>query len=167
VLQALAAWREEQAVKQDRPRRWLLKDELIIDLSRLMPDTPAKLDKMRGLEGSSAAKFGAEWVGRIAAAKRLPREQWPVLDLAERLTPQQEAVVDLMLAVLRQIGAEQGVSPSAIANRRDLEQVVLGRHDVPLLHGWRDAVAGQALSAVAQGRVRVRVERGALVLEAA
>jgi ribonuclease D len=140
---------------------------LLLDLARLMPDTQAKLERMRGLEGSSAARFGAEWVARIAAAKRLPKEAWPVLELSERLSPQQEAVVDLMSAALRQIGAEQGVSPSAIATRRDLEQVVLGRPDAPLLHGWRGAVAGQALRAVAEGTVRVRVERGALVLESA
>lgn len=167
VLQALSAWREEQAVKSDRPRRWLLKDELLLDLARLMPDSAAKLERMRGLEGSSVAKFGAEWVARIAAAKKLPREQWPVLELSERLTVEQDAVVDLLMAVLRQIGAEQDVTPSAIANRRDLEQLVLGNSEVPLLHGWRGAVAGQILRDVAVGHLRVRVEGGALVLDAA
>ena len=167
ALRALTAWREEQAMALDKPRRWILKDEMLIELARQMPDTLAKLGRVRGLEAAVANRHGQKLVTLIAAARRLPPEQWPVLDLAERLDASQEAVVDLLAGVVRQLGADQGVSPSAIACRRDLERVLLGDTEVSLLHGWRGMLAGQALCDIVAGKTRVRVEAGRLVLEPA
>ena len=33
VLQSLAAWRENLAVESDRPRRWIVKDEILVDMA--------------------------------------------------------------------------------------------------------------------------------------
>lgn len=164
VLRALTAWREQQAMAQDKPRRWILKDEQLIELARQMPDTLARLGRMRGLEASVINRHGSQLTELIADARHLPPQDWPVLDLAERLTPSQEAVVDLLAGVVRQLGADQDVSPAAIASRRDLERVLLGEADVPVLHGWRGVLAGETLRAIIAGETVVRVEKGRLVL---
>ncbi len=167
VLRALAGWREQQAVALDKPRRWILKDEMLIELARQMPDSPAKLARMRGLEAPVTNRHGKVLMELISTARRLPSAEWPVLDLAERLSASQEAVVDVLAGVVRQVGADQGVSPAAIAGRRDLERLLLGDKEVPLLHGWRGVLVGQTLRAVIAGEAGVRVEGGRLVIEAA
>ncbi|MCK9529335.1 MAG: ribonuclease D [Gammaproteobacteria bacterium] len=167
ALRALTGWREAQAIAQDKPRRWILKDEILVELARQLPDSLGKLGRVRGLEAGIATRHGATLVELIAGAKRLPAAEWPVLDLAERLSASEEAVVDLLTGLVRQLGADQGVSPAAIAGRRDLEQLVLGNTDLPLLHGWRGVLVGHTLRAVVAGEATVRVCKGRLLLEAA
>ena len=49
VLQQLAAWREQTAMNRDRPIRWIIKDEVMLDLARFAPDKLDKLSQIRGL----------------------------------------------------------------------------------------------------------------------
>ena len=48
ILSHLAVWREDQAKKINRPRRWVLKDDVMVDLSRFGPGDKAGLEKIRG-----------------------------------------------------------------------------------------------------------------------
>lgn len=162
VLQSLAAWREEQARQSNRPRRWILKDEVLLDLAKQMPAEETRLRRIRGLEEGSVQRHGAKLLQVIAEAKRLPKEQWPTLKEGQRLPPEQEPLVDMLMALLRERCQQQRVSPSAVAGRRELERLVLGESDIPLLHGWRAAIAGQALQALLSGELALQVEDGQL-----
>ncbi len=164
VLQSLAAWREEQAQQSNRPRRWILKDEVLLDLARQMPADEARLRRIRGLEEGSIQRHGASLLRLIGKAKQLPKEQWPTLKEGRRLSPEQEPLVDMLMALLRKRCQEQRISPSAVAGRRDLEQLILGKSDIPLLHGWRAAIAGETLRALLQGELTLGIERGRLVV---
>ena len=162
VLQALAAWRAEQAQQNNRPRRWILKDEVLLDLAKQMPADEARLRRIRGLEDGSVQRHGANLLKLIAAARQLPKEQWPTLKEGQRLPPEQEPLVDVLMALLRERCQQQRISPSAVAGRRELEQLVLGETDIPLLHGWRAVIAGQSLQALLQGKLALLVEDGRL-----
>jgi len=164
VLQSLAAWREEQAQTSNRPRRWILKDEVLLDLAKQMPTDEGRLRRIRGLEEGSVQRHGANLLRLIAEAKQLPKEQWPTLKEGQRLPPQQEPLVDVLMALLRERCQQQRISPSAVAGRRELERLVLGESDIPLLHGWRAAIAGQALQALLRGELMLLVESGRLVV---
>lgn len=164
VLQSLAAWREEQAQTSNRPRRWILKDEVLLDLAKQMPADEGRLRRIRGLEEGSVQRHGANLLRLIAEAKQLPKEQWPTLKEGQRLPPQQEPLVDVLMALLRERCQQQRISPSAVAGRRELERLVLGESDIPLLHGWRAAIAGQALQALLRGELMLLVESGRLVV---
>lgn len=164
VLQSLAAWREEQAQTSNRPRRWILKDEVLLDLAKQMPTDEGRLRRIRGLEEGSVQRHGANLLRLIAEAKQLPKEQWPTLKEGQRLPLQQEPLVDVLMALLRERCQQQRISPSAVAGRRELERLVLGESDIPLLHGWRAAIAGQALQALLRGELMLLVESGRLVV---
>lgn len=159
ILQALAAWREQRAQASNRPRKWVLRDEVLADLARQAPTERARFGRIRGLDAGAVERFGAEWLALITHAKTLPRENWPELVPRLRLDEGQEAVADLMMAVLRQCAHTQHVSPASLANRRDLEAILAGRDDVPLLHGWRGALAGQHIQALLRGELQLGVDR--------
>src|SRR3569833_1048425 len=65
VAQALAAWREETAQRQNRPRSWILRDENLLDLARLQPLGIGELAQVRGLHEQAVARRGA---ARLAPA---------------------------------------------------------------------------------------------------
>jgi ribonuclease D len=167
VLQAVAAWREQEARSSDRPRRWVLKDEVMLDLAKLMPTQMAQLERLRGLDERLLRKGAGPLLALVAEAKRLPREQWPVLSEGPRVAADQEELVDALMAVLRAKAREQHVTPAAIASRRDLELLALGERDLPLLHGWRGALAGEALLAFLDGQLTLHAATGRLVIASA
>lgn len=164
VLQRLASWREDQAIARDRPRRWILKDDVLIELARQMPDSVRRMERIRGLEPAVLRRDGDTFAELVRQARELPRDQWPTLPRPPRLLPEQESLVDALAAIVRQRGMEQAVSPAIIAGRRDLERFIQGDPEVAVLHGWRASVAGRDLQAFLAGHLRLGVSDGRLQL---
>lgn len=164
VLQQLTAWREEQAQQSNRPRRWILKDDILLDLARHMPKNNGGLQRIRGLEENTVKRHGAALLQAITDGQALPRERWPTLKKGPRLAAEQDSLVDVMMALLRERCREQAISPGAVAGKRDLEKLIMGQRDIPLLHGWRKSVAGESLLALLQGELSLRVENGRLAV---
>ncbi len=164
VLQQIAAWRERQARARDLPRKWVLKDDVMVELSRRMPRDANGLSQIRGLEPGQIRREGDALLGLIADGAGLPREQWPSEQRRGRhLGPAQEAMVDLLSAALRLIAAQHQLSPLAIASRKELEKLVDGEDDCVLHEGWRHALAGKTLSALLRGEKQLLVRDGELV----
>ena len=164
IAQGLAAWREETAQQQDRPRSWILRDENLLDLARLQPKNISELGQLRGLQQQNVARHGEALLRVIAEAQsRLPIPLPPSYQTAP-LNEGQEAVVDLLLAVVRKIGAEQAIHPGIIASRKQLEQLVLGDETATVLHGWRREMVGETLLAVLRGKLQLQVQDGGLHL---
>jgi ribonuclease D len=166
VLQRLAAWRETEARQRDLPRKWVLKDEVLIELSRRLPRDAQGLARIRGLEPGQIRREGETVLTLVREGAEAPQEQWPRDSArAAPLDARQEAMVDLLNAALRLVAAEHELSPLAIASRRELEGLVRGDSaGNPLLEGWRHAVAGRVLQEVLRGEVRLEVSEGDLRL---
>ncbi|MBE0509390.1 MAG: ribonuclease D [Chromatiales bacterium] len=162
VLQALAAWREQQARQQDKPRRWILKDEVVLDMARLMPGSLDRLARIRGLDESCLRRHGESLLREIALAKETPKANWPHPKTGPRLPAEQEPLVDVLMALLRERCQQQAISPGAVAGRRDLERLVMGERDLPLQQGWRAAIAGVALQRLLDGELALMVRNGHL-----
>lgn len=160
VLSALAEWREREAVARNRPRRWILKDQALVDLARRSPDSVADLRDMRDIPGAVMEKHGQTLVDCIHAGADRPPP--PVAGAPDRLTPAQEAQVDALMALLRARCAEHQMSPAQVATRKHLEALVRGEDDLALLKGWRAAMAGRDLQALLAGRLQLRLEGGKL-----
>lgn len=158
VLLRLANWRERRAMALDRPRRWILKDEVLLDLARRQPTSATQLARIRGLPAPVVESAGDKLLALIAAGmEAAPQALAPQ---PQRLKPQQEPAVDLLMAALRAIAYEHDLSPGMLASRRDLERLVLGERDLVLLSGWRGRLCGRALLDVLEGRVRLGLDHG-------
>ncbi len=141
-LRQLAAWRERQARAEDRPRRWVVADELLVELAKHSPPDVEHLQRIRGMEAGVAHRYGHELLALL-------RTEGPVLPTfdppASRhlLTVEQNNLVESLLAVVTEECTAHRVAVATLTSRRDLEALVLQRADIPLLHGWRRALAGQ------------------------
>ena len=156
VLQALAQWRELQARERDLPRKWLLKDDVMVELCRRLPRNLESLSRVRGIEAGMVRREGKSLLQLIDEACQLDKHSWPKeKGRPKPLTPQQEAMVDLLSASLRLLAAKHQLSPQAIGTHKDLQKLVCGDNDCKLLEGWRRGVAGETLLAVIQGEINL------------
>lgn len=161
VLQAVAAWREREAQSSDRPRRWVMRDEVLLDVARQQPDSRPRLERIRGVDERFVRRHGDAVLAAVREGRDTPRDQWPTISEGPRLAPEQDEVVDAMMSLLRACCRDNDVSPAAVAGRRDLEKLLLGE-DVPVVHGWRRVVAGEALLAMLKGELTLGVRNGRL-----
>lgn len=164
ALQGLAAWRERTARATDQPRNWLLRDESLLDLAKIQPADNTSLLRIRGINAQVVHKHGEALLQVITAAKNQEPQPLAMEQRAARLTPGQDAIVELLATTLRMIGEQHTLHPAVIANRKELERLVQGDQTVNVLHGWRRKLAGDTLLAVLQGERGLRVIDGAVHL---
>ena len=157
VLQALASWREQLAQDRDRPRGWLLRDDILIEIARHLPKSPAALGKIRGLPERTLQKHGTQLLALVTEAREQSPQPLPKKEFRQRLSPSQEALVDVMMAVVRLSGAENELNPAVLASRKQLEQLATGNTDIDALHGWRRQLVGERLQSLLDGRLTVSV----------
>lgn len=162
VVRELAIWREQRARADDRPRKWVLSDDVLIDFARHLPLDMEALQRVRGLDPRALRRVGPDIINVIQRAQKLPESQWPSLGLRFTPTPSEEALVDAMMAIVRQAGIGNGISPAALASRRDLEQMIAGKGDHSILHGWRGRLVGQHLQAFLNGQIELHMDQGVL-----
>lgn len=163
-LQALAAWREEEAMRADRPRQWILRDEAMIFMAQRPPKNTADVANVRGVEEKTARKFGETIVSLMESAENAE----PPADIPgkkHKLDLGQEAQLDLLMAALRKLAADAELAPASIASRKDLEKLVRGDMDAPVLKGWRRAAAGDRLLEVLAGKLTLRSDGDAVTFE--
>ncbi len=165
IVQALAEWREKTAQSEDRPKSWLLRDELLFDMAKLQPETVAELANVRGINERAVNRYGTELCQLITAAKnRLP------IPLNEKGRPakktqQQEAILDILTALVRIRAEENLLNPMILATRKDLEVLLFDDDDeCPLLHGWRFEMAGRELIGLLKGELLLGIESDKLAI---
>jgi ribonuclease D len=164
VLQALASWREEQAIRRDLPRGWILRDDALLEIARHKPATAEALGKLRGLGDRLLDKFGEQLVALVVNAAGVKPQAFPGSEERVRLTPAQDALVDVMMALVRLGGARHALNPAMLASRKDLEKLALGAADADVLHGWRRKLVGEQLQALLAGELDLAVRDGQLVV---
>jgi ribonuclease D len=163
VLQGLAAWREQLAQQRNKPRKWILSDDLLLSLARELPAEQAKLVKVRGLTPNQVNQYGEAIIKEINAALALPKNAWPGISHKERLTPEQECLTDTLMAYLRLLAQQNQISPASLGTRKEIEKLVRGNRDIPLLHGWRGHLAGDPLLNLINGKIALTVKAGEVI----
>jgi ribonuclease D len=145
ALKALAAWRERRAMKKNRPRRWIASDDTLVGLANESPGTTREMKRIAGTRGLVKAGQGERLISIIAAGRGRPQ---PLAENAP-LTAEKRALLKRLSGMLRDRAGEMQLSPSLLANRKQLEQLATGGRDLPVLSGWRYRIVGEALLAEA------------------
>jgi len=157
VAQSLAQWRERIAQQENRPRNWLLRDDLIIDLARLQPNNVGELIKVRNLHERTVKRHGKALCALIEQAANqepVPRdEEAPRADKQH----QHDAIVDILTAVVRIRAKENSISASVLASRKQLDELLQNASESCLLQGWRASMVGNELVAIISGEFWVGV----------
>ena len=164
VFQQLVAWREITARKENRPRNWLMRNEVIFDIARLLPDSKGDLSLLKGLNERVLKRHGAEILSLVHDAKQQAPVPLPTARLNKSLTLQQEATVDVLMAVVRLKAHEHQLSPVSLAARKDLEIFVQDQTDSVLLKSWREHLIGNELKSLLSGTKSLQLVEGQLTI---
>lgn len=163
VAQVVAAWRERTAQRKNLPRKWVLTDELIIEIARRAPRTVEDLLEVRGSGEQLNRHARGELVSDICAALNRDPDTWPKTTRRPKARRESEGVVDLMLAILHMRAREAGVASQFIANKDDLVRLSKGdTEDLAILSGWRRKLAGDEMLSLLAGEISISVENGTL-----
>jgi ribonuclease D len=145
LARELAAWREQRAIERNKPRGWILDDtalrEMVVNPPRSIPELAA----LEGVPAGVVKHCAGDILQRVRAAD-LP-EELPPVNLRMRPDPTKTALLKKLSTMHQSLAAELALAAEVLATRRDLERLVEGDREVPVLRGWRRAVIGERLLA--------------------
>lgn len=164
VLQDLAAWRDRIARNLDKPVRYILSDEVLIDLSKIANLKLEQLRTRRGVHAKFIDRFGQEILDIHAAARKRPSNSWPKSTKGKRPAfEESESLADLAWILIREIARKRDISPNHLILKRELAPLIdaflEGKplEQNALFQGWRKDMVGKPLIDFIEGRLQLRV----------
>jgi ribonuclease D len=145
-LQSLCAWRERQAMAEDRPRGRVVKDELLVQLAEAAVLEPADLGRL--FAPGTVRKYGNQLLEAHAHGTAITVD--PPAAEAPLTGPQQDLVGRLRAIAVQQAEA-LGMAPELLGRKREVEACV--RHYLAFrelsdaYRGWRQALVGERFRA--------------------
>ncbi|WFP51999.1 ribonuclease D [Methylomonas sp. EFPC3] len=167
IMQSLSEWRERSAQQENKPRNWLMQDDLLLELAKLQPVTLAELGKIRNINERTVNRYGKTLCSLIEEARQRPPKPIADKDHAFKKNQQHEAILDVLSAVVRIRAEENSLNPVILASRKDLEQLLFGDEDCLLLQGWRYNMAGRELQGLLNGDYSLSLKPEGVVISAA
>jgi len=153
VAREVAAWRQIEAMRADLPRRRILPDESLIEISRKQPTSPASLHSVRGL-GQHAMTHTQQILAAVRAGKRVSAEELPQLKSPEKPTALIEPTVKLATALVAARAKEYQIAPNVLASSAMLEEFArTPDSSAQLMQGWRKMMIGDELSDLIKGKI--------------
>lgn len=143
----LAAWRENLAQQRDRPRQWILSDRALTELTQLEPLDKQSIAALLNAEYPKFSRYLDHIVNQIESLPTTA-ESGSTLNVEDRrLDKQQQDRVKRLMKHIRQRAEEIGVTPSLLANRKSIEQLIRGEQS-RVTSGWRQEQIGNELLAL-------------------
>lgn len=163
IVQTLTSWREQTAQQENRPRNWLLRDEMLLELAKLQPVTLKELAAIRNMSERTVKRYGSKLCQLIEQARERPPIPLYENGRPAKKSQQQEAVLDILTAVVRIRAEENSLNPAILASRKELEGLLLeDNNDCSILHGWRYEMVGKELLGLLNGEMMLKVQKDQL-----
>ena len=138
----LAAWRETEALRANRPRQWIAKDNSLLELATALPTSVGELSGIDGLPAGLIRRSGKALVAAIAASLSDENNYAPPLPSNES----QKVLLKSMQKQVADCAADLGLAAETVASKRDLSAVIFGGDRTSkVLGGWRHDVIGDRL----------------------
>ncbi|MCK5889366.1 MAG: ribonuclease D [Methylococcales bacterium] len=164
IVQAITEWRERTAQAENRPKNWLIRDDLVLELAKLQPITVDALAKIRNINERTVKRYGAIICQLIESSKEKKPTGISDKTKVPKKTQQQEAVLDVLTAVVRVRAEENSINPMILAGRKELEKLLRGEEDCLVLQGWRFSMVGQELQGLLQGLFTLSLDAGSVLI---
>jgi ribonuclease D len=161
LLRALHAWRETRAHEANRPVRTIMRDDLLVEISRRHPGRPGDLQMVRGLSKKDIDGI----LATVEAADAIPEDQWPEVLERDSEATHVQALSGLLQTVFMAMCAEMKLAPGLTCTMGEIRDLLRCRLTGPaepteglLITGWRRKHVLPRLLAVLDGRVAFRLD---------
>lgn len=159
ALRELARWREVEARKADVPRGRIVKDETLVELAAAYPRKESDLSRMRGMDRHLSSTKIAAILQCVETALALAPVEYPHVPRHHRPPENVTAALPMLQMLLKVTADAEGIAPSIIAGKDDLEAIAL-KTDTPAMHGWRYDIFGKKAEALLQGKLKLSLNPG-------
>ncbi len=146
---ALSIWREHKAQQRNRPREWILSSRALTEICMRQPLNLAELAAIESVH-ASVVKFSGAAILAVLEANSVATDavmDEPIWQNYVALNKQQREQVKAIMNKLKSVAEAASISESILANRNDIEALIAGTTNIPLLVGWRYEFFGKALLA--------------------
>jgi ribonuclease D len=152
--------REAIAAEMNRPPRVLVRDDLLVELARRNPKSPAEIQVVRGM----GKRFVQPIWDAIERARKLPPDEMPRQVEREQDPPQVALISNLLGAILNDFCARENLATSLAATMSDVRELIraaMQKETAPdsnlLMSGWRRDFVLPVLQEVLAGMRSVRI----------
>ncbi len=138
----LAGWREHEAMTRDRPRQWILRDNVLVDIAFRLPSEFAELARIESMPPKLLQRAGDTIVSVVAES---------AADLSDYPPPgppdeEQKLLLKKMQSMVAECANDLGIAAEIIASKKELSSVISGgNRDSRIFGGWRKELIGDQL----------------------
>ena len=138
----LAAWREAEAIKRDRPRQWIMRDNILLDIAHRLPASTAQMADIQGVPAKLINRVGSELLEAVEASANDDHAYDPPSPPNE----EQKALLKEMQAKVAACAEGLGIVAETVASKRELSAVIIsGGRQSRVFGGWRAELIGDEL----------------------
>ena len=148
ILRELAAWREKEARKRNRPRRHIVPDPPLVMLATEQPTRIDVLQQNCSLSPRAVQRYGKQLLSEIQKGLQVAPSDYPLTrhrTINQKHSSQRRGVIDLITEAC----ANNSLDPALIGKRKDIEKLIQSPNknagNNPLLKGWRYAFIGEKI----------------------
>jgi len=138
---ALASWRESQALRRNRPRQWIIRDNVLIDIAINAPGSKSALMQVDGLSEKMVHRLGGDILRILAEARHDTSGYEP----PRRPNEAEKAALKEMQSKVAAVSEELGLAAELLAPKKELSAIMLGSRESRVLNGWRRELIGDQL----------------------
>lgn len=145
VAKRLAAWREAEALTRNRPRQWILRDSVLVEVAHRMPSAQKELARVDNMPDKVVKRAGAEILAAIAEAAGDNQDYRPPPAPDE----EQKSILKTMQALVAECAEDLGIAAETIASKKELAAVIVGgARESRVFEGWRRELIGDQLASL-------------------
>lgn len=124
MARRVAQWREDEARRQNRPLRQVMRDDLLVAIVKRQPSNRRGLEALRDFNRPALLNRSDEILQALDEARRLPEDQLPELSLRLDEPPGLSIVANLLSSALAQCCTQNQIAGSLVANVADVKHLV-------------------------------------------
>jgi ribonuclease D len=156
-LQAFAAYRENLAVKLNKPRRFIIKDDILTYLAKHQPKEASEVLSDRFLRKALSERQIAEIV-KISVETHKNLKEDIQSEVLHRLNAHQKMLLDLLKILLQKVSTKEKIAARMIATTDDLIQFIGMGENLKIQAGWRNEIFGRFAKQLINGKITLAVK---------
>jgi ribonuclease D len=166
ILRELWTWREKEAERRNLPTRFILRDDLMVEMAKRKLSDPKHLGAIRGMERPELKRAIPEFSRLVEKALQLPDDQLPRSQRAPDTSTQLTMLGQFLSSALSSICRAADIAPSLVGTPNDVRELVSYRltgqtgpdgNPPALASGWRAEIVGHIIEELLAGRMSIRI----------
>lgn len=164
IVREVWLWRYEQAEKVNKPAKWVLRDDLVIELARRKTADAGRIESIRGMQRRDYRRLVPELSLAVERGLNVSDDDLPRSTRRE-MPSQLQVLAQLLGTALTSICHDAHVSPSLVGTTQDVRDLIAHHlhwnspDDAPprLAQGWRAEIVGERLTNILTGNISIRI----------